>query len=91
MTWPYWWRASAAEVRLPVEARQSIVVEYEEEALSREAPTYDHSGAISTHSLRYPRLHSGRAVQAWAKGELSPLFKKLDESVIEEEHARLEG
>ena len=39
-------------------------------------------------------------MQAWAKRELTngqalrqpaPLFKKLDESVIEEEYARLEG
>jgi hypothetical protein len=31
-------------------------------------------------------------VQAWAKSELPPpLFKKLDESVIEEEYARLEA
>jgi methionyl-tRNA synthetase len=39
-------------------------------------------------------------VQAWTKSELppgqplrqpAPLFKKLDESVIEEEYARLEG
>jgi methionyl-tRNA synthetase len=39
-------------------------------------------------------------VQAWAKSELppgqalrepAPLFKKLDESVIEEEYERLEG
>jgi methionyl-tRNA synthetase len=60
------------------------VVEYEEEARSHQALTYDHSGAIG----------------AWAKSELppgqalrepAPLFKKLDESVIEEEYARLEG
>jgi methionyl-tRNA synthetase len=73
------------------------VVEYQEEARhgglrSHRALTYDHSGAIGTHSLR--------SVQAWAKSELppgqalrapAPLFKKLDESVIEEEYARLEG
>ena len=65
------------------------VVEYQEEARrgglrSHEALTYDHSGAIGT----------------WAKSELppgqvlrkpAPLFKKLDESVVEEEYARLEG
>ena len=65
------------------------MVEYEEEARhgglrSHEALTYDHSGAVGT----------------WAKSELplgqalrkpAPLFKKLDESVIEEEYARLEG
>jgi methionyl-tRNA synthetase len=60
------------------------VVEYEEETRSHQALTYDHSGALGT----------------WAKSELAPgqalrqpapLFKKLDESVIEEEYARLEG
>jgi hypothetical protein len=44
--------------------------------------------------------HSLRSVHAWAKSDLppgqalrqpAPLFKKLDESVIEEEYARLEG
>ena len=68
------------------------VVEYQEEIRSHEALTYDHSGAVGTRSLR--------SVQAWAKSELpagqalrdpAPLFKKLDESVIEEEYARLEG
>jgi methionyl-tRNA synthetase len=60
------------------------VVEYQEETRSHQALTYDHGGAVGT----------------WAKSELppgqalrppAPLFKKLDESVIEEEHARLEG
>ena len=60
------------------------VVEYEEETRTHNALTYDHSGAIGT----------------WAKSELppgqalrppAPLFKKLDESLIEEEYARLEG
>jgi methionyl-tRNA synthetase len=60
------------------------VVEYDEETRSHQALTYDHSSAVGT----------------WAKSELppgqalrqpSPLFKKLDESVIEEEYARLEG
>ncbi|MEJ2735991.1 MAG: class I tRNA ligase family protein [Anaerolineae bacterium] len=68
------------------------VVEYEEETRSHQALTYDHSGAVGTHSLF--------SVQAWAKSELpagqalrppAPLFKKLDESLIEEEYARLEG
>jgi methionyl-tRNA synthetase len=73
------------------------VVEYEEEARhgglrSHRALTYDHSGAVGTHSLR--------SVQAWAKSALpagqalrepASLFKKLDDSVIEEEYARLEG
>jgi methionyl-tRNA synthetase len=60
------------------------VVEYQEEARSHEALTYDHAGAIGH----------------WAKSELppgqalrqpAPLFRKLDETVIEEEYARLEG
>jgi methionyl-tRNA synthetase len=76
------------------------VVEYQEETRSHRALTYDHWGAIGTLSLRLPRLHSGQAAQAWAKSEPppgqalrepAPLFKKLDESVIEEEDAQLEG
>ena len=68
------------------------VVEYQEQTRSHRALTYDHSGAVGTHLLR--------SVQAWTKSELppgqvlrqpAPLFKKLDESVIEEEYARLEG
>jgi methionyl-tRNA synthetase len=60
------------------------VVEYQEETQAHEALTYDHRGAIG----------------AWAKSELpagqalrqpAPLFRKLDDSVIEEEYARLEG
>jgi len=58
------------------------VVEYEQETRSHQALTYDHSGAIGTHSLC--------SVQAWAKSDLppgqplrppAPLFKKLDEGV----------
>jgi hypothetical protein len=58
------------------------VVEYEEETRSHAALTYDNAGAVGT----------------WAKSVLparqalrqpEPLFKKLDESVIEEEYARL--
>ena len=65
------------------------VVEYQEEARhgglrSHQALTYDHSGAVGT----------------WTKSDLPPgqalrqpasLFNKLDESVIKEEYARLEG
>jgi methionyl-tRNA synthetase len=60
------------------------VVEYEEETRAHRALTYDHTGAIGT----------------WAKSDLPPgqalrppvpLFKKLDESAVEEEYARLEG
>jgi methionyl-tRNA synthetase len=52
------------------------VVEYQEETRTHNALTYDHSGAIGT----------------WTKSALpAPLFKKLDESLIDEEYARLEG
>ena len=60
------------------------VVEYQEEPRSHLALTFDHSPAVGT----------------WAKSELppgqalrqpTPLFKKLDESVVEEEYARLEN
>ena len=65
------------------------VVEYEEEARhgglrSHQALTYDHSGAVGTWTKS--ALPPGQALRPPA-----PLFKKLDESVIEEEHARLEG
>ncbi len=60
------------------------VEEYQERTRAHQVLTYDHS----------------RAVGSWAPGELppgqalrrpAPLFKKLDESVIEEEYARLGG
>ena len=60
------------------------MVEYQEEARSHEALTYDHSGAIGTWEPS--TLPAGQALCPPA-----PLFKKLDESVIEEEYARLEG
>ena len=60
------------------------VVEYEEETRSHEALTYDHSGAVGTWSKS--ALPAGQALR-----EPGPLFKKLDESVVEEEYARLEG
>ena len=60
------------------------VVEYEEEMRSHRALTYDHSGAIGTWTKS--ELPAGQALRAPA-----PLFKKLDESVVEEEYARLEG
>ena len=64
------------------------VVEYEEEARhgglrSHRALTYDYSGAIGTWAKS--ALPPGQALR-----ELAPLFKKLDESVVEEEYARLE-
>ena len=58
------------------------VVEYEEETRSHEALTYDHSGAIGTWAPS--ALPPGQALR-----KPGPLFKKLDESVIEEEYARL--
>jgi methionyl-tRNA synthetase len=60
------------------------VVEYQEETRSHEAITYDHSGATGTWTPS--QLPSGQALR-----QPAPLFKKLDESVVEEELARLEG
>jgi methionyl-tRNA synthetase len=57
---------------------------YEEDTRSHEALTYDHSGAIGKWAPS--ELPAGQALRKPA-----PLFKKLDESVIEEEYARLEG
>jgi methionyl-tRNA synthetase len=60
------------------------VVEYQEETRSHEALTYDHSGAIGTWTPS--SLPAGQALR-----QSAPLFKKLDESLIDEEYARLEG
>jgi methionyl-tRNA synthetase len=65
------------------------VVEYEEETRVRgtrqhQALTYDHSGAVGTWTPSV--LPAGQALR-----QPAPLFKKLDESVVEEEYARLEG
>jgi methionyl-tRNA synthetase len=60
------------------------VVEYEEETRSHRALTYDHSSAVGTWARS--ELPPGQALR-----EPAPLFKKLDESVIEEEHTRLAG
>jgi methionyl-tRNA synthetase len=65
------------------------VVEYEEEARlggmrSHRALTYDRTGAVGTWAPS--QLSPGQALRAPV-----PLFRKLDESVIEEECARLEG
>ena len=60
------------------------VVEYEEETRSHRALTYVHSGAVGTWTKS--ELPPGQALR-----QPAPLFKKLDESVIEEEYARLEG
>jgi hypothetical protein len=60
------------------------VVEYEEETRSRRALTYDHSGAVGTWTKS--ELPPGQPLRPQA-----PLSKKLDEGVIEEEYARLEG
>jgi methionyl-tRNA synthetase len=60
------------------------VVDYQEETRSHEALTYDHSEAIGTWAPS--NLPQGQALRKPA-----PLFKKLDESLIDEEYARLEG
>ena len=62
---------------------QQVVV-YHEETRPHQALTYDHSGAIGTWAPS--ALPAGQALRAPA-----PLFRKLDESVVEEEHARLAG
>jgi methionyl-tRNA synthetase len=59
------------------------VVEYQEETRSHQALTYDHSGAVGTWVPR--ALLPGQALR-----EPAPLFKKLDEGVVEGT-ARLEG
>jgi methionyl-tRNA synthetase len=60
------------------------VVDYQEETRSHEALTYDHSGAIGTWAPS--ALPAGQMLRKPA-----PLFKKLDESVVEDEYARLGG
>ena len=60
------------------------VIEYDEQTRSHRALTYDHTGAIGTWKVS--ELPPGQALRPPA-----PLFRKLDESVIEEEYARLEG
>jgi methionyl-tRNA synthetase len=60
------------------------VVEYQEETRSQQALTYDHSGAVGTWTKS--ELPPGQALR-----EPGPLFKKLDESVVEEETSRLAG
>jgi methionyl-tRNA synthetase len=60
------------------------VVEYQEETRSHQALTYDHSGAIGTWAAS--QLPPGHALRSPA-----PLFKMLDESLIDEEYARLDG
>ncbi len=57
------------------------VVEYREETRSHLALTYDHSGAVGVWAPS--ALSPGQALRASA-----PLFKKLEESVVEEEYAR---
>lgn len=60
------------------------VEEYREKSRSHLALTYDHSGAVGTWAKS--ALLPGQALR-----EPTPLFKKLDESVVEGETARLEG
>ena len=59
------------------------VVEYQEDTRSHQALTYDHSGAIGTWAPS--ALPVGQALL-----QPAPLFKKLDESLVDEEYARLE-
>jgi methionyl-tRNA synthetase len=60
------------------------VEEYQEETRSHETLTYDHGGAVGAWAVS--ELPAGQLLR-----EPAPLFKKLDESVIEEEYARLAG
>ena len=56
------------------------MVAYEEETRSHQELTYDHSGAIGTWTLS--QLPPGQALRKPA-----PLFKKLDESIVDQEYA----
>jgi methionyl-tRNA synthetase len=58
------------------------VVGYQEETQSHQALTCDHSGAVGTWTVS--ALPPGQVLRP-----PEPLFNKLDESVIEEEYARL--
>jgi len=58
------------------------VIEHQEEARSHRALTYDHAGAIGTWAAS--ELPEGQALRQPAS-----LFKKLDESLIDEEYAQL--
>jgi methionyl-tRNA synthetase len=60
------------------------VVEYQETTRSHLALTYNHAGAIGTWTPS--ALPVGQALR-----QPAPLFKKLDESVVDEEYARLAG
>jgi methionyl-tRNA synthetase len=60
------------------------VVEYQEETRSHRALTYDHSGAVGTWTPS--QLPPGQTLR-----QPGPLFKKLDESLIDEEYERLAG
>jgi methionyl-tRNA synthetase len=60
------------------------VVEYQEETRAHRALTYDHSRAVGTWTPS--ELLPGQALRPPA-----PLFKKLDESLVDEEYARLAG
>ena len=60
------------------------MVEYQEEARSHEALTYDHSEAIGFWTPS--ELPPGQILR-----QPAPLFKKLDENFIDEEYARFEA
>ena len=60
------------------------MVAYHEETRSHQALTYDHSGAMGTWTKS--QLPPGQPLR-----QPAPLFRKLDEGVIQEEYARLEA
>ncbi len=60
------------------------IVEYQEATRSHQALIYDHTGAVGAWAPS--RLPPGQALR-----QPAPLFKKLDEGVVEEEYARMAG
>jgi methionyl-tRNA synthetase len=60
------------------------VVEYEKKTRAHQALTYDHSGAIGVWAPS--ALPAGQVLR-----QPAPLFKKLDESLLEEEDGQLIG
>jgi len=61
---------------------QQEVIEYQEETRSHQALTYDHGDAVGTWAPS--QLPPGQVLR-----KPEPLFKKLDESLVDEEYARL--
>jgi methionyl-tRNA synthetase len=60
------------------------VVEYRDEAKTYQALTQDHHGAVRAWTPS--RLPPGQPLR-----KVGPLFKKLDESLVDEQYARLDA